>query len=275
MLNENLFLIVLALIWIVVAIVMDYRKREVQNWWNFSLIAIALVYRAFTSLYLRDYRFFIYGVIGFAIFFIIANLFYYSRVFAGGDAKLLMALGAILPFSSTFFSNLIIFLYFIFLLLFFGGIYGMFFSLFLAVRNSKKFTREFSRQFEKNKRLIEIIFIIVIVLSVLFLLVEQYLLVAFPMLLLIFPFLYIYAKSVEESCMIKSVDVKNLTVGDWLYEEVRIGKRKIKPNWEGLNERELRLLQKKQGKGKVKIKQGIPFTPAFLFAFLILIWLLF
>lgn len=272
MIHENLFLIVLALVWIIIAIFQDFRKREVANWLNFSLIAIALAYRAFVSLSLRNHWFLIYGLIGFLVFFVLANVFYYSRVFAGGDAKLLMGLGVVLPFSSSLFGNLYIFLYFIFLLLFFGGIYGLIFSVVLAIRHKQKLSKEFSKQFEKNKKLLNSVFFVAVMLAIFVLISGEYLFMAFPILLLIFPFLYIYGKAVEESCMIKTVNVAELTIGDWLYEEVRAGKKTIKPNWEGLDEKELKLLQKR--KKQIKIKQGIPFTPAFLLAFIALIWVL-
>ena len=41
-----------------------------------------------------------------------------------------------------------------------------------------------------------------------------------PLIILLFPVLFIYAKSVEESCMIVEVSGSKVTVGDWLYEEV-------------------------------------------------------
>jgi len=43
---ENWFLIIIGLIWIVVAVMQDFKRREVDNIWNFSLIGIALAYRA-------------------------------------------------------------------------------------------------------------------------------------------------------------------------------------------------------------------------------------
>ena len=82
----------------------------------------------------------------------------------------------------------------------------------------------------------------------------------------------IYAKAIEESCMIVFVDAKDLTVGDWLYEEIKVGKKVIKPNWQGLDEQDLKVLQRR-GR-KVKVKQGIPFTPGFLAAFVVLLWLI-
>ena len=73
--------------------------------------------------------------------------------------------------------------------------------------------------------------------------------------------------------MVKSVSAGKLTEGDWLYQDVKIGRRKIKPSWEGLSEKELKILRKYRG--KIKIKQGIPFTPSFLFALIVLLLLIF
>ena len=275
---ENLFLIIIALIWIIGAVIQDLKKREVSNWWNFSLIAVALSYRAFLSILMHDYMYFIYGLIGFAVFFILANVFYYARIFAGGDAKLLMALGAVLPFSFSFYGNLIIFAYFISLLLICGSVYGLIYSFILVFRIWKDFKKEFLNQCEGNSKIIDVCFFTAFFLAIILLVFNQYLLGIIPLLLFLFPILYIYAKSVEEACLIKKIKIKDLTEGDWLYEEVDVGKVKgkkkiIEPNWEGLSAEELILL-KKLKKGKVKIRQGIPFTPAFLFGFLVLIWLL-
>ena len=46
----------------------------------------------------------ILGVVSFLMMFILANLFYYGRVFAGGDAKLMFAMFAVFvagSFSAT------------------------------------------------------------------------------------------------------------------------------------------------------------------------------
>ncbi len=274
MFNENLFLIILAVIWIVIAVIQDLRKREVANWWNFSLIAVALSYRAFLSLWKLDYLYIIYGIMGFGIFFIVANLFYYSRVFAGGDAKLLMALGAVLPFSNVFMNNVKVFIFFIFGLLFFGSFYALLYSFVLVIKRWKDFKKEFLKQLKNNEKMMNICFIIAVILSMLFLILGLKIMIAFPIIILVFPILFSYAKSIEEACMIKDVNVKNLVIGDWLYQDIGIryrGKKKIiKPSWEGLDEEEINVL-KKSGKKKVKVKEGIPFTPSFLFAFIFLI----
>jgi len=272
MLVENYFLVVLAFVWIIVAVIQDFRKREIANWWNFSLIAIALCYRALISVWFLDYWCFVYGLIGFGIFFALANLFYYGRVFAGGDAKLLMGLGAVLPFSSSLFENLEIFLYFIVLLLFAGSIYGLFYSFVLAYKHKKEFSEEFSKQYNRNKKLFQVFTFLTILSLVLILILREFIFSLFSLVIFIFPFLYIYAKAIEEACMIKEASAGKLTIGDWLYKEVRVGKKIIKPSWEGLNEEELMVLQKT--KRKIRVKEGIPFTPAFLIALLVLVWVL-
>ena len=64
------------------------------------------------------FGFFCQGIIGLTIFFVLGNLFYYGKVFAGGDAKLMIALGPVLSFSTSFMTNVKVFVIFFFLFLF-------------------------------------------------------------------------------------------------------------------------------------------------------------
>ena len=97
--------------------------------------------------------FFISGLIGFGIFFGIAHLFYYLRVFAGGDAKLLMGFGVILPYSN--FSGLsYIGVLFIFALFLLGSIYSLVYSSFIVGKNWGKFKREFRKIIQKSRGLL-------------------------------------------------------------------------------------------------------------------------
>lgn len=264
------FLIILALIWLVFASVSDLKKREVPNWLNFSLIIFALAYRVIYSILNNEFGFLIYGLFGLIVFVILAYAFYYARIFAGGDAKLLMGLGAVLPFASSFYSNLLIFGAFIFLLLAVGGVYGLIYSAAIAFKNKKKFSDDFCRQLKKRKGLI-----VLAIISALLVFVVYYSrffitspLFILPLIILVFPFLFIYAK-VAENFMIAKIEGKNVTVGDWLAEKIKIKGRLIKPYWEGLSEKEVALI-KKSGK-KVKIKFGIPFVPAIFSSFVLLI----
>ena len=150
---EVIFLIVLGLIWIIFAVIQDLKKREIANWLNFSLILFALIFRFFYSLFNNQgYSFFYQGVLGFGVFFIIGNLLYYGRVFAGGDAKLIMALGAVIPFSESLFANLNLVMIFFAFFLVAGAFYGIIYSLVLGIKNYGNFKKEFSKKFKKNKK---------------------------------------------------------------------------------------------------------------------------
>ena len=266
------FLILIGLAWILVASAQDLRKREVWNWLSFSLIAIALVYRSFFAVYNSDLMFFIYGVLGLFIFVVLGYAMYYARVFAGGDAKLLFGLGAILPFSGSVISNLMVMGIFIVLLLFAGSLYGLIYSFFLVLGNRKSFSKEFSKQFRKHKVFAYLLFVISFVLIILPIMMSDIVFLLFPMIIFLLPVLFIYGKAIEESCMIQTLKSSQLTEGDWLYEKVKVGRKTIEPYWEGLTSEELKILRK--FKGKVKVKVGIPFVPGFLIAFIALLYLL-
>lgn len=272
---QIIFLVVLALVWMTFAIVQDLKKREIANWVNFSLIIFALGFRFFYSLFNgvddgTGFNFFFQGLIGFGIFFILGNLLYYCRMFAGGDAKLLFALGAILPFSSSFLVNLNIFILFFIFFLFSGAAYGLFFSGFLISSHFKKFKKEFTKQFKQNK----IIFILSLFLALFFIIlgVSDSLMIYLGILIFILPYFYLSAKSIDEICMIKKISPQDLTEGDWLYKNVKVGNKIIKKSWDGLTKKEIKLLIKKR---YVLVRQGVPFSPVFLISFLVLIYFYF
>jgi hypothetical protein len=79
--------------------------------------------------------------------------------------------------------------------------------------------------------------------------------------------LFAFAKSIEKISMICPKDARDLREGDWLAEDVRIKGKIIKYNWEGLDKKDIKRLQ--SYKKKVKIKDGIPFVPGFLIAFIL------
>jgi len=280
---EVIFLSGIALIWIIFASIQDLRTREVANWLSFSLIIFVLGFRFFYSLFsfsvgnTSGFGFFYNGLIGLGIFFILGNLFYYGRVFAGGDAKLMIALGTVLPLSMNFFTNLKIFLLFFLLFFVTGAFYGMFWSFALGARNFKNFKKEFKKQFRKNNRII----FSVMVLGIIFMVFGFFesLFFSLGILIFVFPYFFLYAKSVEEACMIKNVNAKELTEGDWLYKDLKFSGKKtrlVKATWEGLSMKEISQIKKHYGKNKkIKIKQGIPFVPVFLISFLALIWIYF
>lgn len=265
---EIIFLAVLGIIWIFFAVVQDLKTREIANWLNFSLIIFALGFRFFYSLFIGEFGFFYQGIYGLGIFFIIGNLFYYGRIFAGGDAKLMIALGAVLPFKDNLYENLNFLLIFLAIFLFVGAIYSLIISLWFSFRNFKSFKKEFKKQLIKLKKYYLFGLFVAILLAFLGFVIEIFLI--FGVLVFVFLNLYIYAKAVDESSMIRKIKTGNLTEGDWLYKNTKVGRKTIKASWEGLNKQEIGLLKKKYK--EIKIRYGIPFSPVFLISFSILIW---
>jgi len=271
---EIIFLIVLAFLWILFATIEDLKKREIANWLNFSLIIFALGFRFFYSLFsttAQGFSFFYQGLIGLGIFFVLGNLLYYGKMFAGGDAKLMISLGTILPLSETFLINIRIFVLFFLLFLFVGTIYGLGASLYIGLRNFKNLKKQFIKYFHKHKKKFYLIMVLALVLMVLG--IKQSFFFAIGVFIFLFLYLFIYVKAVDESCMIKEIRTSKLREGDWLYKDIKIGKKIIKANWEGLSKEDIKILKKSHK--KILIRQGIAFSPVFFVSFLILVYVYF
>jgi prepilin signal peptidase PulO-like enzyme (type II secretory pathway) len=102
-------------------------------------------------------------------------------------------------------------------------------------------------------------------------LVEESALLFFPLIILVLPLLYVYAKAVDEGCMIVKVNVKDLVEGDWLYRDVKVGRKIVEADWDGVSKEDIKLLQKLNR--KVLVKQGIAFVPAILISFILYLFL--
>lgn len=262
-------LIILALVWLTFAVIQDFKYREIANWLNFSLIIFAMAIRLFYSIFTNNYTYILFGLFGLGVFFLIAHLFYYARIFAGGDAKLLIALGAVLPFANTLYENTLIFIVFIIALLFTGGLYTLAYSLALVFVNKNKFIKEFKKQFYQFKNYFFIAIAIAFLLIISSLILKNIILAFLSFIIFILPFLFIYTKAIEKTYMLNYTETSKLTIGDWLAEPITINNKVIEPYWEGLSEEQLKLIQTHYHK-KVLLKQGIPFSPSFLMAFLII-----
>jgi hypothetical protein len=99
-------------------------------------------------------------------FFCVKQLFYYSRLFAGGDAKLMIAFGAILPFSENFYFNIRLSVMFLFIFFLVGFFYGTFYSFVLAIKNWKSFSRGFLIYLKKYEKvyILTLIFVLFFIL---------------------------------------------------------------------------------------------------------------
>jgi len=264
--EEYYFLFGLAIVWIVFAVVQDLRTREIANWLNFSLIAFALAYRAIYAAYTSNVLFFVYGLFGVVTFVFLAYLFYYSRIFAGGDAKLLMGLGGVLPFESAQ-DFLVIGIGFIFLLFLFGALWTLAYSLYLVNKNKKLFAISFKKGFKDHKKLFYYDAALVLVFLIGIISYQLYSILWSVILVAALPFLFVYVKAVEISCMVVLKNPKELTIGDWLEKDVVIKGKTIKKTVHGLSNEDIKKITK--ARKKVFIKEGVPFTPAFLIAFIV------
>jgi Flp pilus assembly protein protease CpaA len=271
---EIIFLLVLGFCYLLFAVIQDFKSREIADWLNYSLIIFALSFRFFYSLFSENnFNFFLQGLIGFFIFLGLANLFYYSRLFAGGDAKLMIALGTILPLNYSFSSNTLLFLNFLSCFFIASLIYVLISSIFLTIKNFKSFKIKFFKEIKSQKRLIIFSWIFLFFSIILNFILYNFNFAFLGFFILVLTYSYIYSKALDESCMIKEVSTKDLTEGDWIYRDIRLKREIIKSRWEGLNKEEIRKL--KAELKKVKIRQGIPFSPTFLIGFILFVILYF
>src|SRR3990172_1809427 len=267
----TLFLVAIAVIWIIFAVVSDLRSREIPNWLNFSLIIFVLGIRFFYSVFNEDWSFFLWGLFGFSAFFLLANLLYFSRFFAGGDAKLMMALGPIIPLGASLFQNVKLSLGFLFLFLITGAIFGVVNIFYFSFKNFNTIKTDFVKNMKNRRRMFYAFMLFGLVLMILGLWEEIFFI--FGVLLFILPSLLFYARAIDNNSLVQRINSNKLTEGDWLYQKVKVVKRFIEPTWDGLSKKDIELIKKNHK--SVKIKIGIEFSPVFLISFLIFVYLYF
>ncbi len=268
-------LIVTTLLFLLIASYTDLRWREVPDWLSFGLIFSGLGLRFIFS-FENGWGIFLNGALGFLACFGIAYLFYRTNQWGGGDSKVLMGMGAVIGLGINFqnisLSNFNLLLFFLGLLLF-GAIFGLLWCLFLTIRNWKSFSHEFKDLISSMKKwhLIALLFSIgFVVLSLFFNYVWPF---------IFFPlggfYLLCFVKGAEKSCFIKKVDVNTLVEGDWLAEDISVGKEKITCEDNGLEKEDIWKIKSLhyEGKiGKVVVKEGIPFLPSFLLSYVVIVF---
>ena len=134
----------------------------------------------------------------------------------------------------------------------------MLYSIFIVSRNKGKFKKEFSKMIKMPMFLIFVVLMLAIISFII--LISG---IWAGIILILFPFVFVYVKSLEK-CMIKKVGYGDLTEGDWLEEDIRIGKKIIRKSVHGLTLNEIEMLQK--AKKSVLVREGIPFAVVFLIA---------
>ena len=267
-------LIPIALIWLTFASISDLKSKEIPDWLNFSLIIIALAIKSIEAILARNVFILLYAIAALVIFFLLANLMYYTKQWGGGDAKLIIGLGIIftqypteflnyfnpkltIPFAITFVVNI----------LFIGAVYGIIWSVSLAIKNYKKI--KFNKDIFKRPMRIILPLVLLFFLSSFLLPQIKYLFGVATIFFLVVYLILIFTNAVEQSIMIKSMALSKLREGDWLYKPVYYKKRLILDNKKpSLTKKDISALKRFNIKSVI-VKDGIPFVPAFLISVLV------
>jgi len=288
----------LSLLVLLVGSFTDLKTREVPDWLNYGLIISGIgLNMLFSFIYfdqsvivkdaslnngtfqyiISPHSYLMKSIIGLVIFFGIAYIMFYAGQWGGGDSKIIMGLGAMLGLDLSLKHGFM--LGFLINALFAGAVYGLLWSAFLVVKNRKKFWSEFSKALSKKEaaKAKKSIAIASAALIILFFAVQSPLLrltvLSFALLMLATFYLWIFVKAVEKSCMYKLVEPSKLTEGDWIVKDIYSnGKYICGPKDLGIEKSQIRRLielHKKRKINRILIKEGIPFVPSFLIAFVV------
>ena len=256
----------------------DIKTKEIPDWITYGMIFTGFSLRLINSIVLSLWSYFYYAIFSFLLMLVIGWTFYYTRQWGGGDAKLIMGLGVIFattPFylSASLFPFPIVLLMNILLM---GALYGLFYGIFLALRYRKKFVKDLkflNRQKRTRRSKIFSLCIALILIFIMIYLVEdirlKLIISSLSAFTLLLPYLRIFVRSVENSCLYQIKKVKDLTEGDWVEQDVVIrGKVIYRKKPLGIEKDDIQRLKDAKVK-QIIVKEGIPFAPPFLFGLLV------
>jgi len=258
---------------VVLAVLYDMKTREVPDILNYLLVVFASGWALFSSLLSWSYEPLLSAFLGGAAAFVFGSVMYYTGQWGGGDTKLLLGLGILLGISigNVLDGSLLLLLINI---LVWGSVWGILATGYTAFRNRKKFVEaytHFSRKMRVERFFCFVGFLVVLMLALFLIDPFRILLAVVAFLIPLLFYLTLFSRALEKSCMVKKYAVSRLTEGDWLVEDVKKGNRVlVRKNLEGISSEEI-LVLKKSSVGHVLVKEGIPFTPSFLMAYLFML----
>lgn len=267
----DILLASIALLGLAAATVQDLKTREVPDWITYGLIGSGFAIRLMAALGPESWMYFFSAFIGLGITYLIGSLMYYTRQWGGGDVKMIMALGVIFATRPAFIpESSLPFLAMIFLNIFLvGAIYGLLWGIMMSWKHRKKFTEKAKILLQERRmlkmRIIAITCALAIVASA-FLVQDPFLrisILTIGLMVLIYPYLWVYIKAVEKAAMYKHLKPQQLTEGDWVEKDVLVNKRVIyKVKNTGIEKEDIQKLIKAKVR-EVIVKEGIPFLPAY------------
>ena len=212
MLPETL-LVILVLCVLFVASLFDLKTREIPDTLSYGFIVAALGIRLFFGL-TTSLEYFWYGIIGFGVAFIVGYILYEMKQMGGGDAKLLMGLGAAFgSFGLSFLFALAL------AILLIGGMYCLLWATGIFLKEKQKTVPRFKDALRKNRLghimtlsvagiFLFLSFFVPVFLQLLFFMIILAIIITF--------YLLLFIRVVEQVGFVHHIPVDKLTEGDWL-----------------------------------------------------------
>ncbi len=237
----------------------DVRTREIPDWVSYSFIAGILGIQAILSLRL-GWAHLLFSLLGLVLMIALAYGLYYAGLWGGGDSKILMGMGAVFGFHV----NLLLFFV---ALLFAGAVWGLGWMGMVAARNRNAVWSAFRKQLQKT-RTTHLSMVLLMAVCVVLTFFNSLFWVLIPLPLGLF-YLFLVVDIVEQVGFIKKVPLSKVTEGDWLAEDILLRGKTLSAR-KTLEREDLQLL-KDHHIHHVLIKYGVPFMPAFLVAYLLVV----
>ncbi len=271
---ENWIFISVAIFGVFAGTFTDLKARWSPDWVSYLMIAFGLGGHAIISVFQNNFWPVLYSITAFAIMFCIAAAMFYTGIFAGGDAKMLMGLGALLPIAPEFVKSASwpFFITILLNILIIATIIGILTAFYLAIKHYKKFREEFKHEISKNKLVIYSASIAMLFIPIIARYANYNLILFTGILAYVFLILVFVLKATEKTCMFKYISPSKLVEGDWIAEPVNVGEYSFKPKRTGIEKRDIEKLKEFENLGKlkeVKVKEGLPMIPSFLIALII------
>lgn len=255
---------IIALIGSSIAAAWDLKTTEIPDQIPHAMVAIALIIYSVQSVLLWDYWPILGSAIAGGLLFAFGFALYRLGQWGGGDAKLLSAIGFLLP---AFVGAPVVFPFpvsYLFNVFFVGAGYMMVYALAMAFKDRKILSSFKSDVCSMKKHLLIWSVILFAAVSIIGVSLSNYMMMPLDANLFLNSamvtaaalgvfILFKFARAVETVGFKKKIPVSKLKVGDVLMDS------KV---WDGITEKDLRRIQK-SGKRYVRIKEGVRFAPAF------------
>ena len=256
--QEQLFLFGITLIAIILATISDLKTFEIPDSISYFLIIFGISAQIILAATSQSFQPINALLISLAIASVIAIPLFLLGQWGGGDTKLLLGVAAMLPtFHTTVFPFILTFTFNLFLL---GGVYTILIMVYLSSKNWKRIV--------KISPVAKTLLIITSISLMLPFFIKNIFFIFLPILSGGITITHL-ALILQKHFFIKKIRPAQLTEGDWITKDLKIGKKTIyKVRKIGVLDKDIQKIQKHYKKS-IEIKTGIAFGPSFLFSILI------